>query len=262
MRVDNPDDRGDGVTGGSGERLRCASLSHVGCVRARNEDAVWVDEAHGWLLLADGMGGYRGGDVAAALTISQMLHCLQDRLSQDPPSEVRAEALLQGVVAANSAIRCTAMGMPELAGMGATLVAAVLDRRHLVHVHVGDSRLYRLRRGVLTCLTRDHTVLQEQIDAGMIDASEAGTLSYRGLLTRGVGVAEEVVPDIGVHPLQAGDRFLLCSDGLTDMLVEAEIAGLLSGALEPEEAAQALVEAAIAHGGRDNVSVIIAWFAG
>lgn len=221
-----------------------------------------MDEARGWLLLADGMGGYRGGDVAAALTISQLLHCLQEHLPQDPSSENCAEVLREGVVAANAAIRCTAAGMPELAGMGATLVAAVLDARHLVHIHVGDSRLYRLRRGALTCLTRDHTVLQEQIDAGMIDACEAGTLSYRGLLTRGVGVAEDVFPDIGVHPVQAGDRFLLCSDGLTDMLVEAEIAGLLNGALEPEEAAQALVEAAIAHGGRDNVSVIIAWFAG
>lgn len=240
--------------------LRCIGMSHVGLVRSRNEDALWVDAERGWLLLADGMGGYRGGDVAAALAVSHVLNRLQQVDGGGDP-EVDAEALREGIGEANTAIRCVAAAHAELAGMGTTVVAVLLNSQRVIHAHVGDSRLYRFRHGSLEQLTSDHTVLQEQIDNGMMDPEVGRRLPYRGLLTRGLGVAAEVSPDLGVHEVEVGDRFLLCSDGLTDMLADPEIAALLGDGGEPGDVARSLIDAANDHGGRDNVSVIVAWFA-
>lgn len=240
--------------------LQCAGASDVGLVRSRNEDALWIDAEHGWLLLADGMGGYQGGDVAAALAVSHVLNRLQIAQVGGGTSAC-VDALREGVEEANAAIRCVAASNSELLGMGATVVAAMLNPWHIVHAHVGDSRLYRMRDGRLQQLTNDHTLLQEQVDAGLVDPESVHLLPYRGLLTRGLGVASEVLPDVSVHELREADRFLLCSDGLTDMLDDGQIGAILAAGDAPAEVAQRLVAMANDCGGRDNVSVIVAWFA-
>lgn len=237
--------------------------SDVGRVRMRNEDAFEVRETQRWALLADGMGGYRGGDVASRIAVTAALQRLEQEAGagRAEGAAALAHALSRAACTANDEIRREAMKTRELAGMGSTLVIAAFLADCVVSVHVGDSRLYRLHEGALQQLTRDHTMLQELIDGGIMSVEEAACSQFRGLLTRGLGVSATVVPEVGTHPARAGDIFLLCSDGLTDMLDDGEIAGVLAsiggdGALAP--AADRLVELANCKGGRDNISVILA----
>lgn len=245
-------------------RVELCARSHVGRVRARNEDFLAVRQQEAWAVLADGMGGYRGGDVAARLSVESTLRRLE--ADAQPPGvsspDALAHVLWRAANDANEAVWQAAQQTTELASMGSTLVAAAFVRGCAVSVHVGDSRLYRWRGGLLAQLTRDHTMLQELVDGGIMSPEEAARSKFRGLLTRGLGVAQSVVPEVGVHESHKGDLFLLCSDGLTDMLGDAAIASLLAagpatqGGLEP--LAERLVEDANRKGGRDNVSVILA----
>jgi protein phosphatase len=243
---------------GAGRWIEFASRSDVGRVRVRNEDVVSVDSRHGWAVLADGMGGHRGGDVAARLAVATVSRQLASAYQPGWTAEAAGAALLAAVQAANTAIHRAARQSPELAHMGTTLVAAICADRHIVSAHVGDSRLYRLDAGRLVRLTRDHTVVQEQIDGGLIDDGQARHSVFRGLLTRGLGVEAVVSPELGRHAARPGDLFLMCSDGLTDMLYEEEIAALLAGGASLDAIAAQLVDAANRSGGRDNVSVIVA----
>lgn len=243
---------------GAVRSIEFASYSDVGRVRTRNEDVVSIDSDHGWAVLADGMGGHRGGDVAAHLAVTTVNQQLESAYRPGWAAEAAGGALLAAVQAANAAIHHAARQSIELAHMGTTLVAAICADQQLVCAHVGDSRLYRLDAGRLVRLTRDHTVVQEQIDAGLIDAGQARHSVFRGLLTRGLGAEAVVSPDLGRHAARPGDLFLMCSDGLTDMLYEDEIADLLVGGASLDAAAAQLVEAANRSGGRDNVSVIVA----
>lgn len=245
-------------------RIAVCGRSHVGRVRVRNEDCLAVREAEGWAVLADGMGGYRGGDVAARLSVEVVLRSLAAGLPSGSPvsADSLTRLLWRAAADANDAVCREAARVPELSGMGSTLVAAVFVRGRVAAVHVGDSRLYRWRAGLLEQLTRDHTMLQELVDGGIMTPAEAARSKFRGLLTRGLGVARIVVPEVGVHEALRDDLFLLCSDGLTDMLTDGEIAAVLSagpassGGLD--EMADRLVEEANRKGGRDNVSVILA----
>ncbi|MDR2259914.1 MAG: protein phosphatase 2C domain-containing protein [Azoarcus sp.] len=245
--------------------LECAARTDIGLVRERNEDALWVDAEQGWLLLADGMGGHKAGGVASALAVSHVLDCLRMDASRgrgtDEVEMDRATLLATSVIDANTAIRDAACKMEGVDVMGSTFVGALLRPDELTYVYIGDSRLYVLRGGALMQLSRDHTVVQEFVDAGKITADVAQNHPYRGLLTRGLGVHDEADPDTGVCELRAGDRLLLCSDGLTDMVGEERIASLLGASIRAEEIAGNLIEAAKTNGGRDNISVIVAWFA-
>lgn len=242
--------------------LECAAHTDTGLVRCRNEDALWVDAGRGWLLLADGMGGHSSGDLASALAVSYVLDGLLDAEegSSGGASPDYADALAASVVVANRAIRSAGMQSEATHSMGATFVGALLAPDWMIYLNVGDSRLYLLRGGALTQLSRDHTLVQEFVDAGRLTAQMAQSHPYRGLLTRGLGVHDEVEPDSGICTLQPEDRLLLCTDGLTDMVGEPEIASLLGASAQADEVADSLIDAANAAGGRDNVSVIVAWF--
>ncbi|MDR0634982.1 MAG: protein phosphatase 2C domain-containing protein [Azoarcus sp.] len=242
--------------------LECAARTDIGLVRERNEDAVWVDPGRGWLLLADGMGGYRSGDLASALAVSYALNRLRRdaEKSVDGKNGDRAGLLAASIADANAAIRSAVAQSLGNDMMGSTFVGALLRPDEVVYAHVGDSRLYLLRAGALTQLSRDHTMVQEFVDAGRLSSSMAQNHPYRGLLTRGLGIEDDVEPDTGTRALEAEDRLLLCSDGLTDMVDEAEIAVLLGARAPAAEVAASLVDAARAGGGRDNISVIVAWF--
>lgn len=232
----------------------------IGRVRARNEDALEVRPERGWAVLADGMGGYRGGDVASRIAVATVLAALEREAAAGRIGGVPGllGALAAAAREANTGILRKAAAQRELAGMGATLVVAAFFPGHVVSAHVGDSRLYRLRAGVLARLTRDHTMLQEQMDSGIISAEDAARLGFKGMLTRGLGVLETVEPELGVHDARPDDLFLMCSDGLTDLVDEADIAAVIAPGGALGMLADRLVELANGNGGRDNVSVILA----
>lgn len=239
---------------------RFAALTDVGCVRDNNEDAIVINPAHGIAVLADGMGGYNAGEVASALatelTASEMARWLAEAGDVAGPHDI-TRAMEICVDNANRAIFDSANTHDEYAGMGTTLVMAVCHGTQLFTGHVGDSRAYRWRADALTQLTRDHSLLQEQLDAGLITPEEAATSGSRNLVTRALGVEDTVLLEVQAFDTQPDDLYLLCSDGLTDMVAEEDIAALLGVPQPLEDMAQALVASANANGGRDNIAVVL-----
>ncbi len=243
--------------------LMIIARSDAGMVRTHNEDAVFVSAASGLAILADGMGGYNAGEVAAGMAASLLSADLEKvfstRLPQDAGGRSDAHGILEASVArANTAIYEAAQSQPQYAGMGTTLVMARFYDNSVTLVHIGDSRAYRIRDGRLEQLTKDHSLLQEQIDSGMITLDEARLSQNRNLVTRALGVDPMVQAEIRDYDTLPGDIYLLCSDGLNDMVDDVEITETLSSlAHDPEQAATTLIQKANDHGGRDNVSVVL-----
>jgi protein phosphatase len=247
------------------EALEMVARTDPGMIRSHNEDAVFADAGLGLAILADGMGGYNAGEVASCMATT--------RLAEDM-ARVIASCVAQGggmcdtalieqhivneVGAANAAIFNASQSCSQYTGMGTTLVLAWFYDNRMSVAHVGDSRLYRLRGECFEQLTRDHSLLQEQLDSGMITAEQARYADNRNLVTRALGVDPGVEVEINDYEVQPGDIVLLCSDGLNDMVEDDEI-GLalrtLGGNLTL--AADHLVHMTNENGGRDNVSVIL-----
>jgi protein phosphatase len=236
-----------------------ASLSDPGLVRPNNEDALVVDAAHRLVFLADGMGGYNAGEVASSMAIAQMRAGMLDFQRQHPEAQPSdwVQQLHRCLHDTNQRIFEAAQTHMEYDGMGTTLVGLCLLPDHAVLGHVGDSRCYRWRDGALSLLTRDHSLLQEQIDAGLVSGADSPMAARRNLLTRAVGVEDSVAMDVQTVPVQDRDVFLLCSDGLTDMLSEEHVVYLLQQSDDLQERCEALVGAAKEAGGRDNISVVL-----
>ena len=235
-------------------------------VRAHNEDSVAFDSACGLVVLADGMGGYNAGEVASGIAVSVLSTEIKHLLQSIPPEEKDAFSgedsgvvlLRDNVQKANASIFHAAESQPQYSGMGTTIVAGLFYDDHVAVAHVGDSRMYRLRGETFETITRDHSLLQEQIDSGMISKEDARTSKNRNLVTRAVGIDAEVEAEVHVHDVQVGDIYLLCSDGLNDMVVDEEISATLKilKANLPLAATE-LIQLANDNGGRDNVSVIL-----
>jgi protein phosphatase len=252
---------------GTTSALEVANRSHPGMVRAHNEDAIFVDGA-GLAILADGMGGYNAGEVASGIAVDVIKEgLLPELISGRDLSKVdvhtgltHAALLLQRqIAAANKGIYEAAQNRPECAGMGTTVVAAVFHGDRVSIAHIGDSRCYRLRADRFEQLTRDHSLLQEQIDSGQITADQAKFSLNKNLVTRALGIEAIVPADISEYRVEADDVYLLCSDGLTDMVDADVVHGIVDeqrGKLEV--AATQLIELANQNGGRDNISVILA----
>ena len=238
----------------------CA-LTDTGRVRANNEDAVAVHDTAGLVLLADGMGGYNAGEVAASMAISVVGSELAQWL-EEAPDRVSMAAVRQVLLAcvdnANHAILGAALANPQYLGMGTTLVVGVFHGNRLILCHVGDSRCYRLRGGELRQITRDHSWLQEQIDLGLLTPAQAAVSGLGNLVTRALGVDGEVHPEINEFAVEPQDLFLLCSDGLSDMVSDAELANLARLPISLADKAERMVAMANAQGGRDNISVLLA----
>lgn len=241
-----------------------AARTDVGLIRLHNEDAVVVCEENSLAVLADGMGGYNAGEVAADIAVTVIKKYVSERLngflSLLVPHQPRdlVEIVGHSVELANNTILNTSLTDPQYTGMGTTLVMALCYRELLVVAHVGDSRAYRLRNGELDQITHDHSVVQEQIDAGMITAESAQYSDMKNLVTRAVGVGFPVEVEINLHQLAVGDVYLMCSDGLSDMLSTAAIYEvLLDSTLSLQAMADQLIERANFQGGRDNISVIL-----
>jgi serine/threonine protein phosphatase PrpC len=228
--------------------LQMSGRTDIGCVRENNEDAI-VDSSY-LALVADGMGGHPGGDIASN-TAANMVHAVFTGQSVD---ELEA-----AVRAANWAIHERAASQPDLEGMGTTICAAgLLKDGCLGLVHVGDSRAYIWHDGELTQLTQDHSVTAELITRGELVAEEAFEHPYYGVLTRALGVGPTVEIDRNTIELEAGDRVLVCSDGLFNELSSADISSLMSRNQSVGEVADNLIDQAIANGARDNVSAVVA----
>ena len=233
----------------------------AGRARSNNEDSVATDDAVALAVLADGMGGYNAGEVSSHMATSfiatELGRWLREASSQASDAEVR-RAMDICVENANRAIFEAANANPQYAGMGTTLVVAVFREGRLLLGHVGDSRCYRLRAGKLQQITRDHSLLQEQIDAGLITPEQAAFSANKNLVTRAVGVEDNVLLETHQHEVQNDDLYLLCSDGLSDMVDDSGLEQLLQAHDELPECARALIGAANDAGGKDNISVILA----
>ena len=231
-----------------------------GLVRSNNEDSVAFDATCQVAVLADGMGGYNAGEVASGMTTSFIKSELVQWLSSNAQRvdvEQVTRIIDQCVTKTNRSILNAANANVQYAGMGTTLVVGVFLASRLVLAHVGDSRCYRLRRGRLEQITKDHSMLQEQVDAGVLTPEQAAVAPGKNLLTRALGVEDVVKVEIHQHEVQDDDLYLMCSDGLTDMLDVASIAVIMgNGASLPDKAAE-LVTRAKANGGRDNITVLL-----
>jgi serine/threonine protein phosphatase PrpC len=248
------------------QALEIVSQTHPGMVRSHNEDSVIYDASCGLVVLADGMGGYNAGEVASGITASVMSteigHMLKSIRPTDKDSASGEEngvvLLRENVQKANAAIYRAAQSQSQYAGMGTTVVAGLFYDNRVVVVHVGDSRMYRMRGESFESITRDHSLLQDQIDGGLISQEDARLSRNKNLVTRAVGIDPEVEPEVHVHDVQVGDIYLLCSDGLNDMVEDEDIGNTLR-MLQANLplAASRLIEMANDNGGRDNVSVIL-----
>src|SRR3989338_2404302 len=248
------------------DAIEIVSQTNPGMVRSHNEDSVAQDAACGLVVLADGMGGYNAGEVASGIAVSVVATEICQRLQGTSPTE-RDETtgdelgvllLRDNIRKANASIFEAAQSQPQYAGMGTTIVSGLFYDNRAVVGHVGDSRMYRLRGETLEAITRDHSLLQEQIDGGIISVADARLSKNKNLVTRAVGIDAEVVAEIHVHDVLAGDVYLLCSDGLNDMVEDDDIQSTLyamQGNLPL--AADQLIQMANDNGGRDNVSVIL-----
>lgn len=247
------------------DALEIVTLTDAGLVRPHNEDSVFANPALGLAVLADGMGGYSAGEVASGMATTMLGAELKKAFAARAPDERMAggglwvhAALRREIDHANAAILKAAESQSQYAGMGTTLVAAQFHDNAVTVAHIGDSRLYRWRGDEFRQLTRDHSLLQEQIDGGIISAEQARHSQNKNLVTRALGIDPTVEAEIHDYATLPGDIYLFCSDGLNDMVEDDEIASSLS-TLSANLAlcATQLVDMANDNGGRDNVSVIL-----
>jgi serine/threonine protein phosphatase PrpC len=249
-------------------RLEIGSRTDVGRVRKNNEDACRTLSPLNLFIISDGMGGQSHGETASAIAADTITaQCSKTAASDEasPPSDdiqtrdysEKTKRLASAVRLANRNIYRAALNDLQFRGMGATVVAAWVEGSSLSLVHVGDSRAYLFRGGVLQCLTADHTLVAEQVRRGLIAPEQAHLSKMQNVLIRALGIQEQVVLDAAEYSLLDQDVVLLCSDGLTRMVTDAELTKALLGADDAQTIADHLVSLANSHGGQDNVSVIV-----
>ncbi len=229
---------------------KTATASHVGKVREVNEDSLLARPEVGLWVVADGMGGHGGGDLASSAVVS----ALATIESPDSAAELLAR-FEDCIIRVNADLRALARSRGTRV-VGTTVVAILIHGAHYACVWCGDSRAYLLRGGVLTQISRDHSEVQDLIDRGILEPKEAKSWPRRNVITRALGTADQAALEIGDGPLLAGDRFLLCSDGLTNHVDDSEIAALLGGD-EPQRICARLISLTLQRGASDNVSVIV-----
>jgi len=240
--------------------LRCAGLSHIGKVRDENEDTFLMDPELGLFVVSDGMGGHRGGEIASKIVTEDlpvMIEVGLDKLKVGSPSAIRS-LFKKAIREQNRQLNLEGTSETGFKDMGATLVVALLRKGRAYIANLGDSRIYRFRNRRLVQLTKDHSVVSELLDRGKIKPEEAENHEAQGEITHYVGMEDKARPHIRSFQLKKGDRLLLCTDGLTDSMDNKAIAAILANQQQCKEACQALVDAANAAGGHDNITVVIA----
>ena len=246
--------------------IQSGARTDLGRVRKNNEDCYAIDSSLQLYVLSDGMGGEAHGEVASSLAVQTILtHCRQSENSRatpifgesSPDVSERTNRLASAIHLANRKVFETAASNAEQRGMGATIVAAWIDAQRMSLAHVGDSRAYLLRGGSLDQVTADHSLVAEKVRVGILTPQEADASEMQSVLTRAVGTSNTVAVDTDEQALLVGDFVLLCSDGLTRMVTDPEIASTLLTSASPQEAANRLVDLANENGGVDNISVIV-----
>ena len=245
-----------------GTKLSVYGETDVGQLREHNEDFIAWDTSMGLLLLADGMGGHNAGEVASELAVDSIRDALQDVLTPDLIASNVIDfndALREAIVYANEEIIRMAHERLECAGMGTTIVITLFHGNRAIIANVGDSRIYRLREKELAQISKDHSLVQEMLDNGYISEEEAQMSASRNLITRALGIADQVEVDVAQDTVENGDLYLLCSDGLTDLVTDEEILQLLLLYKDDlESGCKELIALANEKGGKDNISVILA----
>lgn len=245
----------------NGLKLAIHGISDVGLSREHNEDCIRWDIEMGLVMLADGMGGHNAGEVASDMAVTAIHDALLDVLTPEmlETKVIKCEdAVRESVVYANEEIFGQSQEQVECAGMGTTLVLTLFHENHVTWANVGDSRIYRVRNAELSQITQDHSLVQEMVDNGYLSEEEALISTSRNLITRALGIAPEVEVDVTTEEIDEDDVFLLCSDGLSDLVNDDDILRvILEHRSNMSEATQKLVDLANEHGGTDNVSVIL-----
>ncbi len=248
-------------------KIQLFGRTDVGSVRDHNEDAIACNETIGLAVLADGMGGHRGGEMASAITVSTILEAVADKLKHSKAGDVDDEtgfsmesvAVHDAVTLANKNVHDSSLKNKQYEGMGTTVVVLLFYDNRFTVAHVGDSRLYRLRDGVLEAITRDHSLMQELIDRGFYTPEQARNSLNKNLVTRAIGIDANVQVDIQEDVAMVDDIYLLCSDGVTDMIEDSLIQSILEKhSNDLDAAATEIIREANAHGGKDNISALLA----
>jgi protein phosphatase len=246
-------------------RTESCGATDTGRKRSNNEDAFLVAEKLGLYAVADGIGGNEGGEAASRIAVEMLGTAVPDLLGdkeRTPPadrprnSDPETFALQQAFVLANRGIRQEQAADRRLSTMGTTLTSLLLSGNRAFIGHIGDSRAYLLRSGKLKQLTQDHSVVAEQVRAGTLKREQVRTSAHRHVITRALGIADDINPEFMVHMVKQNDTLLLCSDGLTEMLDDPAIGKLLAGC-PPRESVPKLVKAANDRGGVDNITVVV-----
>ena len=248
-------------------KLTFVGQTDTGRVREHNEDTIATDPDVGLLVLADGMGGYNAGEVASGITVKTITNLVREGLLREDLASIDRSTgltrpsivLRDAITRANKIIYQTARSQAECEGMGTTVVAALFYDNRISIAHVGDSRLYRQRGSQIAQVTMDHSLLQELVDRGFYSPEEAQRAANKNYVTRALGVEPQVEVEVQEHPVDKGDIFILCSDGLSDMVEDEDIRLTIStfGA-NLDTVAKQLIQLANENGGRDNVSVVLA----
>ncbi len=237
------------------------ALSDIGLVRQNNED-VWAElPEHNVFILADGMGGHQAGEIAAKEAVNSLCENLEDFLNANGNSPLSKstlrQAFKQSIEQANKVVYRMGRSNEVLKGMGTTICCLQLLQDCVVYAHVGDSRIYRLRNKKLEQLTKDHSLLRELMDLGKLNEKQAEDFLYKNIITKAIGTEPIVEPTIQVSDLYLGDVYLLCSDGLSDLLSLEEMEKIMNGAKNIEDSVHLLISQAKEKGGYDNITVIL-----
>jgi serine/threonine protein phosphatase PrpC len=247
------------LVAGPPAHFRWGAETHVGMERQENQDSFFAGPEPALFLVSDGMGGHRGGAIASGIVAEDMPVMIEnalDSLKVGTPRTVRS--LLKELIAEQSKqLQLEGTSETGFKDMGATLVIVLLRKGRCFVANIGDSRAYRLRNGRMVQLTRDHSVVSELIEKGRIEPEEAANHDALGQITQYVGMEEKAHSHVCSFTLKKGDRILLCTDGLTDMLDDAKIAAILTAETEPQAACESLVAAANKAGGYDNVTALV-----
>ena len=248
-------------------KIRCVGMTDTGKVREHNEDTIATDGDIGLLVLADGMGGYNAGEVASGIAVKTVLNLIREQVEREDLSVLdkdtglsRPSIILRDAIhRANKIIYQTAKSQPQCEGMGTTIVAALFFDNRVSIAHVGDSRMYRLRSDRFEQVTMDHSLLQELVDRGFYSAEEAQRAANKNYVTRALGVEPNVDVELQEAAVQKGDVYVLCSDGLSDMVEDDDIHLTISTfSANLDTVAKQLIQLANDNGGRDNVSAVMA----
>lgn len=239
-------------------QIHCFGISDIGLVREHNED-VWVAHPEeGLFILADGMGGHAAGEVAAKESVDYLYDLFQkSKTSNEKSVEEVCKLFKDALQEVNTAVYKEGKADKNLEGMGTTICVLYLHHSEAILVHVGDSRIYRLRHQTLKQLTEDHSLVSELIAVGAVKSEEANTFPYKHILTRAIGTQPKVEPTVSSVTIESNDLFMLCSDGLTNYVKDHEIQEILSTSHSLEEKGKQLVHLANEHGGGDNITLIL-----